>query len=215
MSRLTKSHPVARAMRSGLSMKQAWAQYRGGGGVRRRNGRRRSSNPLIATLSNPLGGIGAILGKVPVVGKSIAASVSKENLKKGVTVGVTIGGAVLLPTYLVEKSYIDPTWQAGWKSLVATGLAGVGIASLGGLVMKGSVPLGLASAAGAVVLQLILTKGKEFLGLGDFLTQANGRLGQVPAGLIGDFMTVKRPFAALPGGGLGGLASGQKFSSVF
>lgn len=212
MGKMTKGHPVARAMRSGMSMGAAWAAY----GARRGNGRKRHSrNPLIATLSNPLPNIGALVGKIPVVGKPLGAAVTKDNLKKGVTVGATIGGAVLLPTYIVSKGYVDASWGAGYKSLIATGLAGVGVASIGNLVMKGSLPLGLASAAGAVVLQLILTKGKEYLGLGDFLTEAKGRLGQVPAGLIGDFMTVKKPFAALPGGGLGGLASGQKFSNVF
>lgn len=37
MAKITKSHPVARYMRSGLSMREAWRRFRGGRKGRRRN----------------------------------------------------------------------------------------------------------------------------------------------------------------------------------
>ena len=181
MSRLTKSHPVARAMRSGMSMKQAWASYRGGHAVRRNGGRRRRSrNPLIATLSNP--NIGGLLGKIPVIGKPLAGAVTKQNLKSGAAVGATLAGGFLIPTYLVEKSYIPAGFQSGWMALAATGVAGVGTALLVSKAMPGTLPVGLAAAVGGVVLQFALTTGQKWLGLGDFLTEAKGRLGQLPPG---------------------------------
>lgn len=214
MSRLTKSHPVARAMRSGMSMKQAWSAYRGGHAVRRNGGRRRRSrNPLIATLSNPFGGsIGAALGKIPVIGKPLASAASKQNLKSGLAVGAVLSGGFLAPTYLSGKGYIPAGFQSGWMSVAGTVGAGVVTALVVSKVMPGTLPVGLAAAVGGGVLQLMLTKGQAFLGLGDFLTESRGRLGQLPAGLIGDFMTVKKPFAALPQSGLG---AGQRFSNVF
>lgn len=217
---------LARAMkRTHGDMARAWAMVRrgnpgrkhrrkhSGGHKRRRHGRRR--NPLIATLSNP--NIAGALGKIPVVGKPLARAASGENVKKGIAVGATIGGAFLLPTLAANKGYIAPARLEGWQGIAVTVGTGVAVAAAAGMVSPSSAPVALASAVGAGVLQAILVYGKSALGLG-----------QVPAGIIqggavgdfltlgkkgmGDFFTTTKPFAALPQGGLG---SGQRFSKVY
>lgn len=219
--KLTKSHPVARAMRAGKSMKAAWAAYKHGRNpARRRNGHRRRHhrNPLLATLSNPLPNIGALVRKVPVIGPRIAGAVSTDNVKKGVAVGITIGGAMLLPTVIANKGWIGAERLTGLQGIGITVLAGVAVAAGVSMAIPSAAPVALASAVGAGVLQAILTYGRSYLGLGqvpaglinggvgDFLTLARG-------GGMGAFMTVKKPFQALPSGQ--GLGSGQRFSKVY
>lgn len=198
--KLTKSHPVARALRAGKSMKAAWAAYRGGGGSRRRRGRR-SRNPLIATLRN--GPMASIKSIVPTAKRAI----SMDNVKKGAAIGGTI-----IASWVVPQKFF-PAYAGGWKGVAATLGTGVLTSIAIGLVSPSLAPLALASAVGAAVLQVGLPYAQGLVG--DFLTLKG--LGQIPAGLIsggsmGDFMTTKKPFAALPAAGLGG---GQKFSKVF
>lgn len=227
--KMRKGSAFARALkRSHGNLARAWSMVRsGGGGKRRKNGRRRSRgrrsrNPLIATLSNPLPNVGNLVRKIPVVGPRLAGAVSPDNVKKGAAVGATIGVAFLAPIALAKKGYISSEYTMGWKGLVATGLAGVAAASGIGMLSPSSAPAALGAALGAVVLQVILEQSKSYLGISG--------MGQVPAGIIqgggavgdfltlgkkngmGDFFTTTRPFAALPGGG---LASGQRFSKAF
>jgi hypothetical protein len=184
--------------------------------VRRRS--RRSGNPLIATLANP--NISGLVNKIPVIGKPLGRAVTKDNLKKGVAVGATIGGAFLLPNLLASKGFIDSSRLAGAQGIAITVGAGVAVAALAGMASPAAAPVALASAVGAGVLQAILTYGKSALGLGqvpagiiqggavgDFLTLGKGKMNG-----MGDFFTTTKPFAALPGGG---LASGQRFSKAY
>ena len=214
--KLTKSHPVSRALRSGMSMKAAWAAYRGGRGhAKRRNGGRRRSrkahrghNPLWK-LTNPLPSVKGIIAKAK-------STVSTENPKKGAAIAGTIGASYVLPIWLAKKGRISGDWVAGGKGIVATGLAGLAAAITTGFVQPSLAPVALSSVAGAVALRVLLTAANNALGIstmmGGFLT-LNG-MGQLPAGLIagmGDFLQTNRPIAALPARGLGG---GERFSRV-